>query len=129
MPITISTVLKQIQSALSSVASSHFKAVLFSIMYIITFFGFLRVSEIAVERKNGDNNKVVLFSYAKLTVSQCELIIPSSKTDQYANSVSLIFTPFNDSSICRVRAFKRFLQLCPLNVPLFCHFSGEPVSK
>jgi len=51
MPISI-TVLKQIQSALSSVASSHVEAVLFSTLYIITFFGFLRVSEIAVERKN-----------------------------------------------------------------------------
>jgi len=129
MPITI-TVLKQIQSALSSVASSHFEAVLFSTLYIITFFGFLRVSEIAVERKNGDNNKVVQFSNAKLTGSQCELIIPSSKTDQYANSVSLIFTPSNDSSICPVRAVKRYLQLRPLvGGPLFCHFSGEPVSK
>jgi len=75
MPI-IMTVLKQIQSALSSVASSHFEADLVSTMYIITYFGFLRVSEIAVERKNGDNNKVVEFSNAKLTVSQCELIIP-----------------------------------------------------
>jgi len=109
MLITIK-VLKQLRSALSSVASSHFEAVLFSTMYIIIFFGFLRVSEFAIERnKNGDNNEVVQFSNAKLTVSQCELIIPSSKTDKYANSVSLIFTPSNDRSICPVQAVKRFL--------------------
>ena len=66
----------------------------------------------------------------KLTVSQYELIIPSSKTDQYAKSVSLIFTPSNDRGICPVRAVKRFLQLRPLvGGPLFCHFSDKTVSK
>ena len=73
------TALRQIQSALSLVDSAHFEVVLFCTMYIIIFFGFFRVSEIAVERQHGDINKVVQFSKAILTLTLYELVIPSAK--------------------------------------------------
>ena len=129
MPITID-ILKQIQRALLYVAVSNYETVLFSTAYLIAFFGFLRVSEIAVEQKQGDITKVVLYSDTVVSEKQCALTIRSSKTDQFAKSATLIFTQSRDTSVCPFSHLQQYLKLRPdKSGPLFCHFSGEPLTK
>lgn len=74
--------------------------------------------------------KVAQISDISLSDNKCTLLIKCSKTDQYGKSVSLIFTQSSDSTVCPILLLKMYLQLRPkIDGPLFCHFSGEPLTK
>ncbi|MBV2113347.1 MAG: hypothetical protein KUF82_20540 [Candidatus Thiodiazotropha sp. (ex Ctena orbiculata)] len=57
-PVTLD-MLKAFPRALQSVASSDYEALLFSTAFVIMFFGFLRVGEIAISHKGSDVSKVI----------------------------------------------------------------------
>ena len=129
MPITVD-ILRKILYVLPFVVSSNYEARLFHATFVITFFGFLRIDEIAVTGKYGNCENVPHVSDLTLSENTCTLCIKSSKTDQYGNSVSLVFTTCSDSAICPVQGVKRYVRVRPqINGPLFCHFSGEPLTK
>ena len=129
MPITLD-MLKQLTSALPFVCTSIYEANLFKAAFVVAFFGFLRVSEIAVDGVQAKNTIPVQASDICMSDHSCTLRIPASKTDQYGNSASLIFSQSSDPAICPVRRMTIFLQARPrFNGPLFCHFSGAPLTK
>ncbi|WAR28064.1 hypothetical protein MAR_013768 [Mya arenaria] len=89
-----------------------------------------RVGEIAVDAKAGPYTKVAQISDLSLSECKCTLLIRCSKTNQYGNSESLIFTHSSDSTICPVLSLKLYLSVRPnTDGPLFCHFRREPLTK
>ncbi|WAR28090.1 hypothetical protein MAR_013794 [Mya arenaria] len=69
--------------------------------------------------------KVAQISDLSLSECKCTLLIRCSKTDQYSNSESLMFTHSSDNTICPL-----YLSVRPnIDGPLFCRFRKEPLTK
>ncbi|WAR27705.1 hypothetical protein MAR_013409 [Mya arenaria] len=76
------------------------------------------------------DNAMWFTAESPLSECKCTLLIRCSKTDQYGNSVSLIFTQTSDSTLCPLLAVKLYLSVRPnIDGPLFCHFSWGPLTK
>lgn len=128
-PITLQ-ILFQLPLALSHVASSTYEALLFSAAFVIAFFGFFRVGEITTVSQHANSSKVVQLSDVTFESNECYVRIKCSKTDQFAHSVTLVFTESTIPAMCPVRLLRQYIAQRPKqDGPLFCHFSGLPVTK
>ena len=129
IPITIQ-MLQQFPSALRNVAYSNYESTLFSTAFVCSFFGFLRVGEIAVDAKHSDITRVLQIDDVKFSESECFLTIRFSKTDQYGASVTLTLSKSCYQEICPYKLLRRYISLRPSKGgPLFCHLDGEPMTK
>lgn len=128
-PVTID-MLKVFPVALQSVASSDYEALLFSTAFVVMFFGFLRVGEIAIEKTGGDASKVIQVSDVCFKEREVHVILRYSKTDQHGRAVTLVFTPSLSKGICPVALLSQYIRKRPsIKGPLFCHFSGAPLTR
>ncbi|MCG7867878.1 MAG: tyrosine-type recombinase/integrase [Candidatus Thiodiazotropha taylori] len=128
-PVTLD-MLKAFPLALQSVASSDYEALLFSTAFVIMFFGFLRVGEIAITNKEGDVSKVIQVSDVCFKGLEVHVTLRYSKTDQQGRSVTLVFTPSMSKSICPVSLLSQYISKRPrVHGPLFCHFNGTPLTR
>ncbi|WAR17845.1 hypothetical protein MAR_032439 [Mya arenaria] len=98
MPLTID-IFKQILRALPFVASSTYETSIFNAAFVIAFFCFSIIGEIADVGKADPYTKVAQISDVSLSECKCTLLIRYSKTDQYGSSASLIFTQSSDTVI------------------------------
>ena len=129
LPMTLD-ILKHIPSALASVCSSSYEALLFSAAFCIAFFGFLRIGEIAIVSKDRDAFKVVQFRDIKMYDQEVHFTVRYSKTDQLGKSTTLVFTEKNDKTICPVRRLKDYMKVRPnVEGPLIIHYNSNPLSK
>ena len=128
-PITID-LLKAFPVALRNVATSDYEALLFSTAFVVVFFGFLRVGEVAVAQKNAESKFVIQRSDVTFKENEALVTIKHSKTDQQGKSVTLIFSPSISKEICPVSLLKQYLQKRPsVDGPLFCHFNCAPITR
>ncbi|WAQ94129.1 hypothetical protein MAR_006600 [Mya arenaria] len=129
--LCFSDILKQILRALPFVASSAYETSLFNAAFVIACFGFLRRNRSRWgSRHLHESGTDFGYTIIRMQVHTFHFI-RCSKTDQYGNSVSLIFTHSSDSTIRPVLAVKYlYLSVRPnIDGPLFCHFSREPLTK
>lgn len=130
LPITPS-ILSRLIRVLPALCQSDFEIHLFKASFLVSFFGFLRLSEFTAKTKLGDNSRVL--SYEDVTVLNSQSLkirIRFSKTDQVGHSTSLIINACSDPILCPVKAVSEFLIFrpnCP--GPLFRHFNGEPLTS
>lgn len=128
-PVTL-YMLNAFPRALKQVTQSNYEAFLFQTMFSTSFFGLMRIGELVVQSKESDCSKVVQIADVSITSSEVWLNVRFSKTDQSGRSVTLIFTPCSDKEICPVALLSNYVKHRPqLRGPLFCHFSGLPVTR
>ena len=63
-------------------ATSDYEALLFSTAFVVMFFGFLRVGEIAIKKKNEDSMLVIQKSDVSIINNEAFFNLRFSKTDQ-----------------------------------------------
>ena len=129
MPITHEILLK-ILIALPDVCFSNFEAILFSSLFTVAFYGFLRVGEIVPDSIGRQGHALFKenISY-RPTSRSIELFIPHSKTDQCSIGTTILI-PATDDSTCPVRSFLAYDSRRPKYPGLyFKHFNGLPVTR
>ena len=137
VPISLG-LLKRLILSLKSVCTSLYEAHLFSAAFSLAFFALLRVSEIAVytnrdhESGHALNFENVSFKQDK-GQSELHIVIRSSKTDQYAKSITLVVQEQLDIDICPVKLLRRYfsIRFSGMNGSnkLFVHFDGSPLTR
>lgn len=128
-PITID-VLKQILPVLRNVCDSYYETIMFSAAFSLSFFGFMRIGEIAYLNKNADH--VLQISDISFNNSNSEVFvsIKSSKTDQIGLSTTLILSKNENDEICVIDNLRKYIQLRPkIDGPLFCHLSHNALNR
>lgn len=129
LPITHSILCKIVQ-VLPSVCTNLYESPLFQAAYMLAFFGFLRVGELAISKGNSPatiiNVSDINFSLDK---SNMFLTIRQSKNDQYGKGVTICIEK-SSSFHCPIRYMLAFLSMRPrINGPVFCHSDGSPLTR
>lgn len=119
LPITHSILCKTVQ-VLPSVCTNLYESHLFQAAYMLAFFGFLRVGELAISKGNSPatiiNVSDINFSLDK---SNMFLTIRQSKNDQYGRGVTICIEK-SSSFHCPIRYMLAF---CPLGLELMVQYS------
>lgn len=131
LPIT-EHLLIRIVSALPAICSSQYESDMFSSAFVLCFHGFLRVGEVAINKK-WNSHMVILFENIKIVnekgINLIRIFLKYSKSDQYGKGVTIEIIE-NDSMICPVKLLRTYLGNRPkFGGPLFCHFSGSPITR
>lgn len=129
LPITPDLLFKIVR-ILPVVCHTSYEAVLFSAIFTLAFYAFLRVGELVVT-KQGVAGHALLAHNVEVCDREKTLKIklPHSKTDQEGKGVVLIVQR-NGSGICPFHFIKLFLALRS-QVPgvFFCHIGNNPVTR
>ena len=126
-PITLD-MLSNILRALKSLCYSEYECWLFSCSYLLAFFCWLRVSELAAPNKE-NTDRVLNLQDIKLTESDLHVTVRFSKTDQYGRGTTL-----HVSKSSRTSPLFTLLSLYLKHRPsvgsgqLLCHFNGTPLT-
>ena len=127
-PITLS-ILRKIITVLPKVCNSQFEQVLFSSIFSLAFFGFLRIGEITDSAGVDHTIQVddVQFDDNKNSVT---VTIQSSKTDQYGYNETLQVMKNSDRIVCPVKQLLAYLVIRPkIQGPVFCHLNHKSVTR
>ena len=128
-PITLDLLYKIINT-LKHVCISNYECHLFSCAFLITFFCWLRVSEVAVPNKHDDSTRVINMRDIELYEDHICVKIRYSKTDQMGKGTTL---HVNKSG--RTEILFTLLQLYLSGRPkqfdgaLLIHFNGQPITS
>lgn len=130
-------ILKRIVHSLPFVCSSFYEACLFSSAFSLAFFAMLRVSEITVLSKNDESGHALNFedvNFNKMgNQGEMHIKIRSSKTDQRANSITLIIQKQSELNICPVYLLQSYLRVRFAGVngshKLYVHFDGSALTR
>ena len=118
-PITFE-ILEKIINVLLHVCNSYYEATLFAACFSVAFFGFLRVGEFALSQ-----NSELEFGGETVILN-----IPSSKTDQLANTTKLVINSCNNRVICPVKNMINYLNARPkVQGALFCHLNHKYLTR
>lgn len=131
LPISIE-VLKKINSILPVICSSKYEAVLFRSAFTLAFFGLFRVSEITTSCQGRyiKQRHTVQKENVILTNDSVQILLLSSKTDQFGLGSTITISKWADSDVCPVRNLQNLLCMRPkVGGPLFCHFGGDPLTR
>ena len=127
-PITLS-ILERLVTVLTKVCDSKFEQLLFSSIFSLAFFGFLRIGEIA---DSSCSDHIIQIDDVQLDKNKdsVTLIIQSSKTDQYGNKQVLEINKNANGIVCPVKHLIAYLNIRPKILgPLFCHFNQKTVTR
>ncbi|XP_040283796.1 uncharacterized protein LOC120997666 isoform X1 [Bufo bufo] len=109
-PITFE-LLGSLVSVLEKCTFSKFEAILFKVAFVVTFFGALRVGELAAANKK---------SFSPLEVSDINLynnsvgiFIKKSKTDQFAKGSWIRLAMLTESPLCPVKTVSDYFDIRP----------------
>ena len=129
LPITLD-ILNILLPKLQIICKTMYEAALFKAAFTLAFSALLRIGEFALSKGNSPQRVIhvgdTTFSSDGELIKLC---IRHSKTDQqgYGTSVAVHAT---SGIACAVAAMRNFLQIRPkFSGPLFCHFSGEPLTR
>ena len=107
--------LKRIIRSLQTICSSLYEACSFSSTLFLAFFAMLRVSEITVTSKTDESGHALNFedvTFHKMgDQGKMHVKIRSSKTDQKANSITLVLQKQTGLGICPVCLLQSFLRV------------------
>jgi len=130
-PITF-TLLTRIVQLLPSVCKSAYEATLFKSVFLLAYFGFLRVGEYACTSSTGDTTRILGINDISFKTQEnyMVVVIRFSKTDQVGNSTTIHIGDISDKTMCPLQAMRQFLQIRPVHDgALFIHFDKKPVTN
>ena len=129
LPIT-PVILEQLIRVLPAICKSGYECQLFKAAFLLAFFGFLRVGELASTRNNTDLNRLISVNDVSISGSSLELRIRFSKTDQRGHSYCIYIEGSRNQELCPVNALSIYLKSRPSKGgPLFIHFNGQVISS
>lgn len=131
VPITID-LMKVLLPALQNTCSSVYEQHLFKAAFLLAFFGFLRIGEVAVDRKNDGLGRAIQLNDIKIhdNGQQMDLRIKFSKNDQLGRSVILKLGALENAELCPLQAVRSYITMRGRNDgPLFMHFGGTPLTR
>ena len=132
LPITISH-LQKIATILPIITSSVFEAKLFRAAFLLAFFGFLRIGELAADSKACIQNSVLLKSDISVGmhegVSFITICFRVSKNNQCGAHQSIVIRQQSCALLCPVIAISDYLNLAGDSDVLFCHFDNSPLTR
>ncbi|CAG2184747.1 unnamed protein product [Mytilus edulis] len=95
--------------------------------FSLAFHGFMRVGEITVDCKNKQMH-TEKFENIKLCDARLEVLLTSSKTDQFGSGTTIVISKQKNKNVCPVQIMANFIKVRPPYLgPLFCHFDGSPL--
>jgi len=128
LPITPS-LLEKLMKVLPLVCKSSYEAQLFKAAFLLAFFGFLRVGELAFT-KNQDLSRLIALSDIRIVGDLLTLRIRYSKTDQLGNAYYLSIQGSSEKELCPIAALLSYLDSRPLQEgPLFIHFNRRVITS
>ena len=130
-PLTLDLI-ERILPILPIICYSGYEALLFQTSLLISFHGFMRVSEFTVDKS--ELGRCIQFEGVSLGCKQShtrvQIVIPYSKTDQMGHSQTVTIMPTSDRSYCPVSLLGQFLKVRPNRAgPLFIHKDGSYLTK
>ena len=126
-PITFD-LLQKIVSVLNTICTSEYETFLFGSAFLLAFFCFLRVGELAVKSKS-DHTKVLNISDITMSQNEMQVTIRHSKTDQYGKGCTLVISKSvrNTSLFQYMLAYLKQRQTVSSKL-LFTHWNGSPLT-
>lgn len=123
-PISLG-ILKEICKVLPEVCYNDFETCLFKALFTMAYFGLFRVSELVYSKGSVPLLKTdVVSSNRGLCIT-----LRRHKTNQSGSPLVIKLPRESDISICPVRAFDKYTELCQSDNLLFCHRDGSYVSR
>lgn len=129
LPISLS-LLEVLCLRIPAVCNGSYECLLFVAAYCLAFFGFFRVGEITVTKKEY-THRVLAISDVWVDVKAGVLLLRLrfSKTDQSGKGVNIKIQS-SDSNVCPVGNMIKYLAVRPkIQGPLFCHLNGKPLTR
>ena len=127
LPVTLH-ILSRLLSVLPAILPSNFEVSLFKSMFLLAFFGLLRVGEITVTPGRPDH-AIRVSSVQDHFPHYISFKIPSSKTDQLALGHHIHLSQFADRQLCPVHHLHAYLFMSHPSTYLFENFSHHPISR
>ena len=129
--------LKRIIHSLQTICSSLYEACLFSSAFSLAFCAMLGVSEITVTSKTDESGHALNFedvTFHKMgDQGEMHVQIRSSKTDQKANSITLVLQKQTELDICPVYLLQSFLRVLFSGIKgsdkLYVPFDGSALTR
>ena len=132
LPITIDR-LALLVEALPHISSSSFESALFRAAFLFSFFGFLRISEVAATSKLKVQASMLRrsdISFPIINGSSVVLInFRVSKNHQFGGPQEVLISPQNNKCICPIHALHCYLIQSSGSDVLFVHFDGSPLTQ
>ena len=126
LPITL-LVLQQLVRALQTTVQSYSHRCLLKAMFVVAFFGLMRVGEITMSK---DKVVPLNLSHLNLTSKQALITIAKFKHNKSMRPVEIPLPAQELSLICPVRALHEYLSLRGMaSGPLFCLSNLKPVPR
>jgi hypothetical protein len=131
LPITINH-LKKLLGVLPTICSSEFEALLFRAVFLVMFFGFLRLGEVAASSKNVLQKSLLKrsdISFKRVQGSDVAVVRFSfSKNNQVGFCQQIVLRAHQESFMCPISALNDYLLQSSGSV-LFTHFDKSPLTK
>ena len=132
LPITVEQLVAIIH-ALDRVCASDYEATLFKAVFTLSFFGFLRIGEVAAQSPSIVSDHVLRKSdiYFQI-IDGVQVVFVNfrvSKNNQAGVHQSIIVSQQGDRRLCPVQALNAYLQQAPASPFLFTHFCGTPITR
>ena len=126
LPITL-IILKRLVEALPSTVSNPYHRSLFRAMYVVAFFGLMRVGEIT---KSPTGIVALTLKQLSMTATQAILTISHFKHNVSLKPLDIVLPKQNDSNICPVHLLHEYLLVRGNRPgPLFCFVDGASIPR
>jgi len=126
-------ILKQLIHGLASVTKSRYELTLYQTVFIIAYFGFLRLGEIAAESKQRIAGGLLATDVRVQRTGGQDMVVITlrhTKTSQYGFPQIIKLQSAPGNTLCPVLAVQRFMAVRPqAGVSFFCHFDGSCVTR
>ncbi|OCT57115.1 hypothetical protein XELAEV_18003993mg, partial [Xenopus laevis] len=118
-PITLAILLHLVRN-LRQMCTSEYEYVMFKLLYIVSFFGALRVGETVSSSKSMPGGLNI--NDVGLKNNRLQMVIRQSKTDTEGKGDSIWLSTFNQITLCPIKAYSDYIELRGSKPgPLFMH--------
>lgn len=123
-------ILSKIILRLPGTCSNIYETKLFKAAFTLAFWGLFRVGEITVAKRQSLNHIISVNDvYVDIKSGKLVVFVRHSKTDQMGKGVTIELRK-NGTLICPFHSIHDYLLARPeKSGPLFCHFSGAPLTR
>lgn len=132
LPIT-QDLLKNLIASLETVTRSQFEQSLFKAAFLLAFFGFLRVGELAANSKSQVQDTMLRRSDIKFIAHDgspaIEINFRVSKNNQFGQRQVILIPSQKFTALCPVSALRQYLSVAGSSLVLFSHFDLTPLTK
>ncbi|CAG2188983.1 unnamed protein product [Mytilus edulis] len=124
LPIT-RDILEKLLRSLAVICKNGYETKLFMTSFSLAFHGFMRVGEITVDCKNKQMH-TVKFENIKLCDARLEVLLTSSKTDQFGSGTTIVISKQKNKNVCPVQIMANFMKFAHLIWDLYFVILMDP---